>query len=254
MNVLSLCRYLLTVFFIMSCLSIYSQDHKWNVTIEDPELDTTTLYAHPWIGKYHYRILKKSMRVDCRMPDSFHGIRDWKGFDGCSKLEEIVGEGGCVLASDDGECMVIVNIFEPTTSKDERYIAYMRHYSPDDPLRVLDMQHIWQIKGAVIRALGHGYDYFLQKKNFVDWRRYLEYYPEKRARKIFNADTVIRVSLNLLPDKVYDYEGKYKYLDMLVLQKMRRGFIQLFVFTTEEGRKNLPYYWKKIETIFRYQN
>lgn len=253
MNALSLFRRLLIVFFIMSYLPICGQDHKWNVTIEDPELDTTTLYDHPWIGKYHYRILKKSMRVDCRIPDGFHSVREWNGFDGYSKLKEIVGGGGCMLASDDGECIAIVKIFEPTTSEDERYIAHMRHYSPDDPLRVLDMQHIWPIKGSIIRALGYGYNYFLQGKDCVDWRCYLEYYPKKRAKRIFNADTVIRVSLNLLPGEVYGYQGKYDYLDMLVLQKMNRGYLQLFVMTTEKGKRRLPYYWRRIETIFQYQ-
>lgn len=243
-----------SAFLLMSFSAGYAQNYKWNVTIEDPELDTTTLYDHPWIGKYHYRILKKSMRVGCRVPDSFHSVRASESFDDCPRLREIVGRGGCLLASDDGQCIVIVHIFEPISERDEQYIAHMRRYSPDDPLRVLDMQHMWQIKNAVIRALGYGYDYFLQRKNFVDWRRYLEYYPKKQARRIFNADTVIRVSLNLLPGEVYGYRGRYDYLDMLVLQKMRRGYLQLFVFTTEKGKNRLPYYWRRIETIFRYDD
>ena len=123
------------------------------------------------------------------------------------------------MASDDGQCIVIVHIFEPITERDEQYIVHMRRYSPDDPLRVLDMQHMWQTRSAVIRASGYGCDYFLQRKNFVDWRRCLEYYPKKQARRVFNADTAIRVSLNLLPGEVYGYRGRYDYLDMLVLDR-----------------------------------
>ncbi len=142
----------------------------------------------------------------------------------------------------------------PTERERIKGFGRMRRYSPDDPLRVLDMQHMWQIRSAVIRASGYGCDYFLQGKNFVDWRRYLEYYPKKQARRVFNADTAIRVSLNLLPGEVYGYRGRYDYLDMLVLQKMRRGYLQLFVFTTEKGRNRLPYYWCRIETVFRYDD
>lgn len=132
----------------------------------------------------------------------------------------------------------------PTERERIKGFGRMRRYSPDDPLRVLDMQHMWQTRSAVIRAscFGFGYDYFLQRKNFVDWRHCLEYYPKKQARRVFNADTAIRVSLNLLPGEVYGYRGRYDYLDMLVLQKMRRGYLQLFVFTTEKGRNRLPYY------------
>lgn len=70
----------------------------------------------------------------------------------------------------------------PTERERIKGVGRMRRYSPDDPLRVLDMQHMWQIRSAVIRALGYGYDYFLQRKNFVDWRRYLEYYPKKQVQ------------------------------------------------------------------------
>ena len=194
----------------------------------------------------------ETMQVNYRKPDRFDEISGYETFEHSPELRDIVGRlVGYRLDAQDGQCTVFIRLLEPTN--DSLYVISHQHHSPDNPCKVLDMRHMWQIRVSVIYALGYGYDYFLQKKNFVDWRRYLEYYPEKQARKIFNADTAIRVSLNLLPDKVYNYKEKYKYLDMLVLQKMKRGFIQIFVFTTEEGRKNLPYYWKKIETIFRYQ-
>jgi len=192
------------------------------------------------------------MRVNYRKPDRFDEISGYETFKYSPDLQNIVGRSvGHQLNAQDGQCIIFICFFEPIN--DIQYVISHQHHSPDNPCKVLDMRHMWQIRASVIYALGYDYDYFLQKKNFVNWRRYLEYYPDKQTQKIFNADTAIRVSLNLLPDKVYNYKEKYKYLDMLVLQKMKRGFIQIFVFTTEEGRKNLPYYWEKIETIFRYQ-
>ena len=55
-------------------------------------------------------------------------------------------------------------------------------------------------------------------------------------------------------NEYYDYQGKYKYLDTLVIQKKGRGYIMMYIFTTEEGHKKFPEYLEQIEGMFRYED
>ena len=103
-----------------------------------------------------------------------------------------------LLYSKDRQCIAMFSLFPPLTPEDTLYIISMKRYSPDDPLRVLDMQHMWSTRADIIFAMGH-YHYFLHGRNDIDWRQYLEYYPEEKAKSIFNADTAFRVSLNFKP-------------------------------------------------------
>lgn len=207
-----------------------------------------------WMSADTRRMLAESMRVAYRRPATFEEIPGYDCFEEDARLASILTCAGNQLRSEDGHCTVFIPLYPPLTKEDTLYIASMKRYSPDDPLRVVDMQHMWQIRAGILHALGCDYVYFLQRRDDIDWRQYLEYYPEGKAKSIFNADTAFRVSLNLEPGRDYHYKGKYKYLDALVIQKQGRGYIILYSFFTEEGRKRMPSYWKEIEGIFRYED
>lgn len=245
---LSICRILLILPIIFPGLC-HAQNHDLSVGDEDRSIPI----ENKWLGDESTRILKLMGVTYCKPPE-FDEAHISESFDHYPRIKKIISYAGNILHSQDGQCMVSFPLFPPFTANDTLYIESMKRYSPDDPLRVLDMQHMWQIRANIIFALGHD-NYFLQGRSDVDWRQYLKYYPEEQSRSIFNADTAFRVSLNLEPgNELYDYQGKYKYLDALVLQKMGRGYILMYVFTTDEGQQRLPHYWKQIEGIFRYED
>ena len=88
-------------------------------------------------------------------------------------------------------------LFRPLTPGDTLYIISMKRYSPDDPLRVLDMQHMWQTRAHIIFAMGH-YHYFLHGRNDIDWRQYLEYYPEEKMTAVLDGQKTYRIFENLI--------------------------------------------------------
>lgn len=104
-----------------------------------------------------------------------------------------------------------------------------------------DWQHYMQLR-AILRAY-FGEDY--------DWHKDLQYYPDWEAKTKFNADTAILVSFPLRKEDYY--KRKYKYVDILVLQKQGRGYIYLTCFSTDKAKARFDDYWQKIEGLFRYE-
>ena len=89
------------------------------------------------------------------------------------------------------------------------------------------------------------------EKNLISTR----YYSPKEARELFNADTVIGYSVELLDggfvmknskNKSFKYSGN----KVLLLQKNERGFIVLYCFYTKKGEKKLSKYMGVIENAF----
>ncbi|MCL4640562.1 MAG: hypothetical protein M5Z89_16310, partial [Olivibacter sp.] len=98
------------------------------------------------------------------------------------------------------------------------------------------------IKYNIIYAMG--------KEAGKNWREYVDYYPARKARRKFNADSAFFYSIKLEP-KDY-YQNKYNHFDILCLAKRRRGVIFFYCFYTDEGKKKFNKYWKAVEGILRF--
>jgi hypothetical protein len=117
-------------------------------------------------------------------------------------------------------------------SSDEQCIVFIRLIPPYKNVKI---NHLTHIRVNIIYSLGYDYTYFLNKENHVDWQHYLNYYPQEKTKSIFNADTVVRYSMNLKPEDYY--KGKYEYLESLVIQKENKGFVEIFCFYSQKGKE-----------------
>lgn len=160
-------RYLLIVILLFS----FSAAQGQTVTAFEGDIDTTTYEGTFWTKQGH-KILKNSMRLDYRKPSGFSEILESECFEAYPKLKRIITCAWNQLHSDDGECIVFIQIFPPRTVNDTRYIAHNKHLSPEDPSRVIDMQHLGQLGTAVVYALGNDYTYFLHPDKNLDSRQY----------------------------------------------------------------------------------
>jgi hypothetical protein len=121
----------------------------------------------------------------------------------------------------------------------------MKRYFPNMPLfNVIDKMPNKKTKNNMRESIG--------EEAAANWREYVDFYPTDKAKNIFNADTALKYSIKLQPQDYY--LEKYKYLDLLVVQKKGGGCVNVQCFYTEEGKKELPLYWKEIEGIFRYED
>lgn len=246
---------ILLAFLLLSTV-VVSAHEGYHISGIPHKCDTINC-KNTFFSKEELRILSNLMGIVYRKPPGFDEVSRTECFEGYPELKRIVSCAWNQLRSDDGECVIFLPIYPPFTEKDTLFVLHNRRWSPDDPLRVLDMQHVGQTHCNIVFAQGNDQSYFLQRKRkhrTKNWRKYLDYYTLEEARYMFGADTAYRYSLNIVPGKRYRYEEKYDYLDVLTLQKKGRGYIMLFCFTTEKGKANLQYYWERIEMIFRYQN
>ena len=143
-------------------------------------------------------------------------------------------------------------------SNDNEFIAYGPDLHRYDSLRTIGLgtfnvygdeilvMHLSQMR-AVLR------EYFGKD---VDWSNMLQIYPKEIAKKLFNTEEAIRVSFSLRPEDYFqpnDGTKKYKYADILVIHKDKRGMLLFNCLYTDEGKKDLNKYWKKIEKVLKFE-
>ena len=143
-------------------------------------------------------------------------------------------------------------------SNDNEFIAYGPDLYPHHPLHsasvgkihgdgdvILEM-HLSQMRAVLRRYFGKD----------VDWSNMLQIYPKEIAKKLFNTDQAIRVSFSLHPEDYFqpnDGTKKYKYAEILVIRKDKRGMLLFNCLYTDEGKKDLNKYWKKIEKASKFE-
>lgn len=77
----------------------------------------------------------------------------------------------------------------------------------------------------------------------------ISYQSSDYARSAFNADTVLTYPLKMWKK----YENKYNNCQVMVLQKNTRGYICLYFFYTDEGKRNFENYMKLLKGLFWYR-
>jgi len=201
--------------------------------------DDTTKYDGKWMIKGDFLLLK-SMKVVYNRPLHFYEVKGAECFKKYPKLENILACAFNQLHSNDEQFIVFIHV-EFFTKKDS---IDMKRSFPNMKFDVIDKMPNKKTKYDIRMSFGD--------EAAANWREYVDFYPTDKAKSIFNADTVMKYSIKLQPQDFY--LEKYKNLDVLVLQKKGGGYITLYCFYTEEGKKELPLYWKEIEGVFRYKD
>ena len=106
----------------------------------------------------------------------------------------------------------------------------------------INESHIDQIKGYIRPTYGQKAD--------TNWKQYVHYYTQKKAKQMFNADSVISLIIPLKPGEYY--KGKYKYLEAIFIQKNGCGYATLNCFYDETGKKKRSKYLKKLQGVLRF--
>jgi hypothetical protein len=193
-----------------------------------------------WMDRHDYLVLKH-MKVIYTRPADFKEVSGSECFETYPKLKKLITCAGNQLHSNDEQFIAFIPIYKPFTKEDS---IDMKRYFPNMPFDVIDKQYIIQIKNNITTSLG--------KEKGENWRKHVKFYSAGEAKRLCNADTIIRYSVKLQPQDYY--KGKYKYLDVLFLQKKGRGFVNFYCFYTDKGKMKFASYWKAMEGVFRYED
>jgi len=228
-------HFILTALLLVFHLLCNAQN-KTNIIVID---DDTTTYEGKWMIKRTFLLLK-SMKLVYNKPLHFNEVNGYECFKKYPKLARILTCASNQLHSIDEQFILYFDaqIFTKKDSID------MKRNFPNMPFDVIDKMHSRKTKANILESNGD--------EAAVNWRKYVDFYPTDKAKNIFNADTAMKYSINLQPQDYY--LEKYKYLDVLVVQKKGGGYVNVYSFYTEEGKKELSLYWKEIEGIFRYED
>lgn len=194
---------------------------------------------YEWMGT-DSRLLT-TMKLTYKKPKGFKEVGGCVCFEEYPKIYELFTCLTNCLQSKDDQFYAFISVYRPFTQKDvENYHSLFRGKKND----LVDKQHMHQIKAKLKEFYG--------EEKAKDWKKLVIYYPEEKTKSIFNADTVIRFSLEFEPQD--RYKKKFKYMDALFLQKKGRGYINLDCFYTEKAKKRLDRYWRKIEGMLKYED
>ncbi len=207
--------------------------------IEVDDIDTTKI-KYKWLGAYHSSILE-DMRIEYKKPFGFNEVDLYNSFKKYPILRYKLSTGTYGLCSDDKEFIALLSIYEIFTKKFQKE---MEELFPGKSYDLEDKQHFYQIK-AILKS-------FYGEEMEQHWREKITTYPKEEALNKFNADNAYRFSITLSPEDYY--EKKFKYVDLLFLQKKGRGYVYFCCFYTDKVKAELNNYWSEIEKVFHYED
>ncbi len=201
--------------------------------IDKKDIDTTTFG--------NSRMLKE-MKLGYKKPDDFEEIhKGGECFDEYLKLKQTFMCLHNELHSRDKQLIVFIMIPDIFTRK---FKKEMEELFPKKSFDLVDKQHFSQMK-AILKS-------FYGKEMEQHWREKITTYPKEEALNKFNADNAYLFSITLSPEDYY--EKKFKYVDLLFLQKKGRGYVYFCCFYTDKSKLELNKYWSKIEKVFHYED
>lgn len=215
--------------------------HSFYIIIDEGDRASIPI-IHGWLGT-NSRILTHDMRLTYRTPEGFE-------------------EGGS------GECFendpILRTIFSCLTgrlqSKENEFVSFLQIFPISTDF--VDKQHQNQMRA--IYNVFHKYFQYIQGQvehwrwwgnsdSFqLDWRESAYFFSQEEARSKFNADTAAFFTLTLPPK--YYYLGKYRYIDVFLLQKMGRGYVYFVSFYTEKAKRNINWYRRRLWGSLRYED
>ena len=207
---------------------------------------------HPWLSPSSTRILTHDMRLNFQVSDGFqtgdslnHECFEeylwlWSVFFSCFSGR---------VQSNDSEHLSFLHVLSISTRYvDTRHLNHMRaiynrfhHHLQFNHGRDSSQWQRWFLPGDT-RSNGF----------YVDWHESAYFFSPEETRTKFNADTAAFFTLTL-PSGHY-YLNKYRYIDVFMLQKAGRGYIQFISFYTEEAKQNIDWYRRRLWGSLRYED
>jgi len=186
-----------------------------------------------WLAPEHIQILNK-MQLKYTEPTGFSEKKHLECFGENRKLHFAFRCLSNRIDSKDGEMVLFLSVhsdFEATW--------FNRRKKEFPSLGDFNQRHIAQIKAIIHHTQGAAH------RN--RWKEYVTF--DTPAKATFNADAVITlpVKLDLSPDEYF--EGKYRHVDVMVLQKNDRAFVMLYLFHTDKARKRMGKYRRAIASM-----
>lgn len=188
------------IVLVLSCEAGRAQQESGIYIIDD---DPTPIY-YEWLGTESKTLTK--MNLVYSKPDGFKEDSKSECFKGYPVLARAFRCIENQLISDDNQLIAFMPIYRPLTQTDS--MRFQRIF-PKHTFDFVDKQHLLQIQHLIKEYQGED-----TAEKMIDL---LTYYSEDETKHKFNADTVIRYSLKL-KRKDY-YKEKFKYVDLLCLQK-----------------------------------
>lgn len=201
--------------------------------------DTTGFYQYKWLPKHHIDILK-SMKLRYTKPKGFQEVPGSECFDSIPRLHQILTCLVGQLYANDSHFIAFLAIYPFLTPKK---IKEWKVLFPNTPLDI-NNEHEYQIRATIRGMYGD--------RAASEWRKYVTYYSSAKARKLFNADTAIAFPIKLNSNEYY--KKKYRYLNVLFLQKNGRGWVGIYCFSDDKAQTNLTKYMTAIQGSFRYED
>ena len=192
-------------------------------------------------------LLTHNLRLSYRTPEGFEVKEGTECFYLPNRMLRVVFD--CLINqfhSEDNEVIAFLRVFPPPVAEDfvteshknnvmrftyNRFHKYLQH------IQRLVNSSVWQ---------GDRDDFQL------DWRESAHFFSPEEARSQFNADMAAFFTLTLPPQ--YYYLGKYRYIDVFLLQKDGRGFVQFISFYTKDAKQNIDCYRRRLWGALRYKN
>jgi len=186
-----------------------------------------------------YQDALDSMGLICRLPVGFQRTALFDCHEDNRKLDLITGCIMNAMVSEDGQCILSLPIYRPLSTKEMEHIDSLFPQFKEGRLP----GHLANSKQSILSAYG--------KQVESRWKDYIRYYSDEEAQPKFNADTAITFTIEL--DSNIRYKGKYGNLDVLFVTKEGRGFINYYLYYTDEAKKDIARRRKDLEVLFWYK-
>ena len=192
---------------------------------------------HEWLGSSS-RILTHEMRLKYQIPEGFNNIGEWTIFDDNTILFRTFRNFSNRLTSDDNEFVAFLQIFPPNMENNTQ------HQNQMNAIYNIFHQNVQVAQG--LREWSRFFDFQ------HDWRESAYFFSPEETREKFNADTAAFFSL-MLPHGYY-YQGRFRFIDVFLLQKNGRGYVYFVSFYTETAIRNIDWYRRRLWGSLRYED